>query len=684
MRNISYHYNASGTLVGVWPGKSVSTDNGPRKEGQQYLGKVINKELRIFWTREEGYYQFNPEDLSHTAVDERNIPSSDVEQDGSRKNGVVFVDFGDSYFLDTLIKSMGYDKVLDAIQCRNRDCFYAMLFYYVLEGAANVNAESWYRQNYARYLFPKANVYSQRISDLLNTLGDDSQRRNFLIAHIRYLLESTDEEVSILIDSTGMPNKCSLPITRVSNHQGDVNIEFRMIALVQKSTGLPIFYEIIPGNIVDVSTTQRIIEVAKQYHCNVDYAIGDAGYCCPSVMEKLVLAGIDFMTRLNPAYDLFTKVAMAHRAELNDTSHIVRYKGRLVSIVKIQSQIAVNKESGEPVDGYIYLCKDLEANASKFDHLLKTKAARYMTRDELVEMAEKFGIFAIVTTKNLPETDVLPEYYIRQGIEQYFDFGKNCAKFLPVREHNMRTLNGHMLLSFIATFLIIVIKNRLGIVDTDFVQVSPALTGKTTAGNAKNTDIEEKLPSEPCKSYIEQMPVKDAFESAPTTLFLELRGQKAEVFDNVIIPQYPVRQANDFYYAFRLVSPFLIKRDQDNLTCQFRDGEENRLTRKYVFACKPSLTEDEIKELRKKKEQSKAQAAADKAGLKVVKNEPKRGPGRPKGSKNKKTLEREAAEAAAAAAKKHRGPGRPKGSLNKKTLARMAAEKAAAEHQTTG
>ena len=45
---------------------------------------------------------------------------------------------------------------------------------------------------------------------------------------------------------------------------------------------------------------------------------------------------------------------------------------------------------------------------------------------------------------------------------------------------------------------------------------------------------------------------------------------------------------------------------------------------------------------------------------------PKRKPGRPKGSKNKKTLEREALLAQSLLPK--RGPGRPKGSKNKKTL----------------
>ena len=59
----------------------------------------------------------------------------------------------------------------------------------------------------------------------------------------------------------------------------------------------------------------------------------------------------------------------------------------------------------------------------------------------------------------------------------------------------------------------------------------------------------------------------------------------------------------------------------------------------------------------------------------------KRGPGRPKGSKNKKTLEREAQARAEGTteAKPKRGPGRPKGSKNKKTLQREAELKAAHE-----
>ena len=54
----------------------------------------------------------------------------------------------------------------------------------------------------------------------------------------------------------------------------------------------------------------------------------------------------------------------------------------------------------------------------------------------------------------------------------------------------------------------------------------------------------------------------------------------------------------------------------------------------------------------------------------MASQQPKRGPGRPKGSKNKATLEREALEAQAAQTAQKRGPGRPKGSRNKKTIER--------------
>ena len=54
MPNIIYTYD-QGSLVGRWPGKCVRKQGiGPRREGQIYLGKVIDKAKHIFWKADQG------------------------------------------------------------------------------------------------------------------------------------------------------------------------------------------------------------------------------------------------------------------------------------------------------------------------------------------------------------------------------------------------------------------------------------------------------------------------------------------------------------------------------------------------------------------------------------------------------------------------------------------------------
>jgi pyruvate dehydrogenase E1 component alpha subunit len=122
-----------------------------------------------------------------------------------------------------------------------------------------------------------------------------------------------------------------------------------VIVVIQKATGLPLYYEIIPGNVVDISTIHNVLKKWGLMGCKVHYVIGDAGYNCPSVMERLVFEGIDFMTRMNPTYDLYREILKKHYDELMGSSaeHIIKYNDRLVKVLKIPSVIGKDKETGE-------------------------------------------------------------------------------------------------------------------------------------------------------------------------------------------------------------------------------------------------------------------------------------------------------------------------------------------------
>ncbi|MBQ7609056.1 MAG: hypothetical protein IJU76_13990 [Desulfovibrionaceae bacterium] len=571
MANIVYTY-MRGTLVGIWPGKSVRKKGiGSRKTGQIYLGKVFDRDKGIFWTSERGYYTFNPTDQSFGEVAQEDVPPAFVEPNKRKGDAPVEVDFGDGYFLHHLINGTGYDRVLDTIECQNRDSLRAAVAYYVLESSAKRPPEFWCRQNYASFLYPRANLASQRFSALLAAIGRPLNIQRFLVAHRHYLGEIYGDDLCVLIDS---------------NVNGEGTLKFRLVAIVQKSTGLPLLYECIPDNVVDGPTLTRLIAFLEEQGCHVDYSILDS---CPSTMKT------DFLSSLSPLSPLYKEAVQAHGDELEDPQNGVCYKDHLVHIVKISTIIAKDAETGEDTNACIFLCKDMSANTESDP--LPSKASAKAAHSEDCEAAQRGSVFALVTNKDLSSEQVLSEYFFRQYAEQFFDYGKKYAKFLPARQQTMETLSGHLLLAFIASFLVRVVKNRLGL---------------QNLRNPKQVKSGETSLKKPLFASVSE---------SPTTLFRELRGQKADVFEKALVPMCPVKKAIEFYRAFGLASPSKIDRSEDDLS--LRSNAQNTISKELVF--KPCGHSEEIVATR---ETGNASCAAVST---------KRGRGRPVGSKNKKT-----------------------------------------------
>ena len=70
MPNISYRFLGDGAEYGTWPGISVRLNGKITKRGQIYLGRVINKERGIFFSKERGFFRFDPTDQSFHEVSE--------------------------------------------------------------------------------------------------------------------------------------------------------------------------------------------------------------------------------------------------------------------------------------------------------------------------------------------------------------------------------------------------------------------------------------------------------------------------------------------------------------------------------------------------------------------------------------------------------------------------------------
>ena len=588
-----------------------------------YLGRVLDKEAGIYKSRERGVFTFDPDTGQFGNVAEDYVPPEIADHRVKHKR--ISVDFGDAFFMDTYLNASGMMEVIDAIEYGNRDTLHAMVLFYMLSALANCDAIHWYEGNIACLLYPNANLTSQRLSDFLSSIGATEKQVAFQRAYIKFVMEHYNQDKNILIDSSGLPNSIHFPLTEKNVHNGKVSNEIRLIFVVQKSTGLPLYYRAVPGNIVDVSTLSRIFLHLDSMGIDISSCIMDAGYNSGDNLDLFYDANhkckIGFITRIGSGDKTFKDLINKGLANIETKENFVKYEDRYLFIIKRPVMVGSKKDN----PAWMYLGLDCSRMSDEQHKLLKRAKRDSLTTDEVFTAMQNEGVFGILSGEDYTCEEILPAYYQRQAAEQIFDFAKNYTKLLPLRTSTNATFNGHLLLSYIATCVVKMIQLRL-----------------------KETNL--------------------FFGSRLACL----RNQKCTIYENRIVTDEPQREANDTYKAFGMNCPDAIPiKDGRILYHPLQVGTIPKERKKRKKSNTENNADNKPKRKGRPKGSQNRKTLEREATLSAQSPSKKRGRGRPKGSKNKKTLEREAREAASGKQIK-RGPGRPKGSKNKKTLEREA------------
>lgn len=515
MKKISYYQSRGQTYAKV-PASSYRENGKVKKRNDGiYLGRVIDKEKNVFYSANRGVFTYDPIENVFGNADETYV--SDISED-QRKRPRICLDFGDSYFVHELICSCGYDKVISSLPYRNKDTLNAMIQYYMLRDKANDHAGIWYEGSFARMLFPKANLTSQRISDFLQSIGRRENVERFFEAHIRWVQECVSRDTAVLIDSTGMPNSIHFPLTAISNHNGKISREARMTTVVQRDSGYPLMFRITPGNVNDVSTITRTLTDLGVHDVAADFVLLDAGYFTGDNIDALYDAKIDFITRLPERNRiLYDKILSEARGTLMEQKNLVRYNNRAVYIVRVDCELGNHKHKA-----FAYLGYDVDRASDEVHKAVKRLSDKKLNDDQFQKLLENAGIFVIVSSRKHETSQILPLYYIRQTIEQYFDLSKGSSKLTPLRVHSEQALYGHLILSMIAATINIRIMNTL----------------KQYHDNREN-------------------------------LFMSLSNQKCLVYRTQINTCEPQSTANLFYKRFKIKCPLYLKRIGDVLKPQY-------------------------------------------------------------------------------------------------------------------
>lgn len=473
------------------------------KRGEN-LGRVIDKENNIF--RQKGVtYQYilgeGRKDVPDTV-----FPKEKVIPDTEK----LILDFGDAWFLQEYISRQPFYESIKDVLPEESDTVLALIFYRLLTNkGASCHAKIWYEGNYSYLAFPEANLTSQNISKVLKALGNEDVQRHFFEEYLSCIY-GDGGAAGILVDSTGVPNATKMDITQISNHNGDINREVRLIYVIDRNNGMPIYFRYVAGNIIDVSTLITTVSELEQYGISVNHAILDAGYFSEKNAVELFECGIPFMTRLAPNKTVFKDAAPGNLDDLMSQKYAYRYGERLVFIKKIKVNVC-------GYDAYVYLCIDEDMYLMQHKKTILNAIDDKKDSNETDAAIKRLGAFAILTSEEIVEDKLLPMYYTRQQVEQVFDITKNYADLLPIRVQSEQAFSGHLLISFMATAIMQRLQQDL-------------LNRRSKKAKSLNAE----------------------------SIMIYLRNQKCKVYKDYAIPQEARKEVNAIYDIFNVQVPYKI------------------------------------------------------------------------------------------------------------------------------
>ena len=323
-----------------------------------------------------------------------------------------------------------------------------MICFQILEGSALKNVEEWFNGNIAQKLYRKVGMSSQNISKILKYMGKEGLKDSFIDQYTKKFIGTNS---SILIDSTALSSKINSEKNAWGYTTNGIEKNLKSLMLVDKNTKLPIYFRTIEGSIPDVSILKKSVEDIKKLNLKIDNTIFDAGFNSADNIKYLISEKIDFITRLPKNRTLF-KELIENCKDIEKRENIVVY-GKRALFVK-QEPIKINKK-----EIYAYIIEDPKKKAKE---ITKRCFELYDEKDKKKELdVNQTGYLVLLSSKEINKEEVLPNYYIRQQIEQIFGFSKNNNKLLPLRIHGESQIEGYLFLNFIVLITYILIRERL-------------------------------------------------------------------------------------------------------------------------------------------------------------------------------------------------------------------------------
>ncbi len=393
------------------------------KHKSRYLGAVIDKDKQIFKKKWQ----------------------DKVEQS--------ILDFGDSYVVDKFLEQTGFSTLLKEVFGDFKDTILSLIYYRLCYNGAMMYTERWFAGNYSQIRFTGLDVSGQRISDYLQELGNEVMQTRFFE---RYMMQFSTAKRGVVIDGTSLPNQIHNPMTTWGRSGEEIDKQIRFLMAVDRDAHLPMFFRLLPGNIIDVSSLRNTLYELKIYGVKDAFVFLDAGFFSDENISEMYQNSVDFVIRLPSGRVLYKELIEAHEKSLERRENLVRYgKKRGLFVKEVEVKLG---DRG----AYAYIVMDPLRRGRELSRFIFDTVEDNSIGESTDYEIENKGIMVIISSFKVGKDEIVPSYYIRQTAETFFGFSKDDLAIAPLRVHSLERIKGFLFLQFLTLIAFVQMKNKLG------------------------------------------------------------------------------------------------------------------------------------------------------------------------------------------------------------------------------
>lgn len=357
----------------------------------------------------------------------------------------------------------------------------------------SIVAENNAGQYYPDYAFnhplftEKMRIYSDsKVSDFIGSL-DKSQSVQFLNEWNKQ--RDHREKIYISYDSTNKNCQAGdIDFAEMGHAKDDKNKPVLNYAIAyDKNNSEPLFYEMYPGSIVDVSQLQYMLEKTAGYgYRHVGFVL-DRGYFAKENIRYMDKRGYDFVIMMKGMKKLAANVVRAHQGSFeSDRRHRIRdfkvngttVKGKLFPsdekdryfhvYYNDRKHTAEKERFNDKIDRFADFLKDREgtkgyecpkAISQYFEPIyhMEGEEKTFMFAMERQDVIEKemalCGYFIIITSEKMTAEEALDLYKSRDGSEKLFRGDKSYLGNRSFRIHGNESVSNKIFMEFVALIM---------------------------------------------------------------------------------------------------------------------------------------------------------------------------------------------------------------------------------------